>query len=452
MTSLLRELLSHSKFWTLIPIFLIVALESSAFLGLLFPGEAVALAAGALVSAGAFPFWWALGAVAGGAALGDVGGYALGRWKGEALLARWAFARRHYERHRRQLESYFARWGAATVLVGRFLAIGRAFAPFTAGLCEMSARRFLPMAVIAGAFWGAAVVGLGYLVGAQWRSMGTWLSSLGAGIFILFAFTAGAVILWRWMVRRQDQLKDAWRRHIAERFGLELEPLIVFIRARFSPTGYLGLHLTVGLIALGALAWLFGGVVQDIFAQDPLVRVDRMVALLVARHHTPALDSALAAPIFLGGAWPLAAVVALTAAVLAYAGEKALALAALPIMGSAYGLGRALREFFTLVAPAAPASELVHGFHGFPSVAMVTATAAYGFAGYAVAIHGRRWRWQTLGAVAALYLVLLIGLGELYQGRLLSALIGGFAAGGCWLAICLTGLLTWLKLRAATSR
>lgn len=46
MTSLLRELLSHSKFWTLSPVFLIVALESSAFLGLLFPGEAVALAAG----------------------------------------------------------------------------------------------------------------------------------------------------------------------------------------------------------------------------------------------------------------------------------------------------------------------------------------------------------------------------------------------------------------------
>jgi len=46
---------------------------------------------------------------------------------------------------------------------------------------------------------------------------------------------------------------------------------------------------------------------------------------------------------------------------------------------------------------------------GFPSLAMVTATAAYGLTGYAVAMHGRCWRLQMLGAVAALYIVLVIG-------------------------------------------
>lgn len=452
MTTILHELLSHSKFWTLVPIFLAVALESSAFLGLLFPGEAVGLAAGALASAGAFPFWWALGAVAGGATLGDIGGYVLGRWKGEALLARWAFARRQHQRHRRDIESYFARWGAATVLAGRFVAIGRAFAPFTAGLYEMPARRFLPMAVIAGVLWGVAVVALGYLLGAQWRLVETWLRSLGAGAFILFAFTAAAVMLWRWLVRRQDELKDAWRRRIAERYGLELEPLLAFIRARFSPTGYLGLHLTVGLVVLGGLAWLFGGVVQDIFAQDPLVRVDRVVALFIAHHRTATLASLMAVPAFLGSTWSMAAVAALTATGLAYAGETVLGTAALPILGSAYGLGLALRELFSLFSPDVPAFELVHGFHSFPSVTMVTATVAYGLAGYAAATHARRWRLQTLGAVAALYLVLLIGLGAVYESQLLSAVIGGFAAGGCWLAICVTGLLTYQKLRAETSR
>jgi VTT domain len=372
----------------------------------------------------------------------------LGRWKGEALLARWRFARRQHERHGRVLESYFARWGAATVLVGRFVAVGRAFIPFTAGLYGMPARQFLPMAVIAGALWGAVVVALGYVVGAHLRLVEQWLGSLGLGIFILFLLTIGAVVLWRWLIKRQDRARAAWHRYIAQPYGVEIEPLLAFVRARLSPAGYLGLHLTVGLAALGAMAWLLGGVAQDIFAQDPLVRVDQMVAIFVARHHTAALDSVTAAASLAGGTWAMVVVVGLTAAALAYAGEYLLALAALPVWGGAYGVGLALRGLFSLFTPDVPASRLIHGFHHFPSVAMVMATAAYGIAGCAVAIYATNWRWRTVGAVAALYIVILIALGAVYRGELLSAVIGGFAAGGCWLAICLTGLLTYQKLSA----
>jgi len=81
MTPLLQGL-SHSGVWPLAAVFVVVTLESSAFLGLLFPGEAVALAAGALAGAGVLRFWWVLGTVAGGAVLGDLRGYVLGRWKG----------------------------------------------------------------------------------------------------------------------------------------------------------------------------------------------------------------------------------------------------------------------------------------------------------------------------------------------------------------------------------
>jgi membrane protein DedA with SNARE-associated domain len=447
---MLQELLRHSGSWLLVAVFLIVALESSAFLGLLFPGEAVALVAGAFAGAKVFPLWWALGTVVGGATIGDIGGYVLGRWKGEALLARWAFARRQHEQHRHQLESFFGRWGTATLLIGRFVAVGRAFVPFTAGLYGMRARRFLPMAVIAGALWGAIVVALGYFLGSNWHLVEAWLRSLGLGIFILFALSAGALVLWRWLVRRQDKV-NAWRRYVRQRYGIELEPLLVFIRARLSPTGYLGLHLTVGVVVLGALAWLFGGVVQDIFAQDPLVRVDRVVALFVAHHRSLTLDSIMAVLAFLGGAWWMIAVVAVTAAGLAYAAENVLALAALPILGGAYGLGVALQALFSQISPEVPARELIHGFQRFPSVVVLTATVAYGLAGYAVATHARHWRLQTLGAVATLYIVLLIGFGAVYRGQLLSAVIGGFAAGGCWLAISVTGILTYQKLQTGTS-
>jgi hypothetical protein len=137
----------------------------------------------------------------------------------------------------------------------------------------------------------------------------------------------------------------------------------------------------------------------------------------------------------------MVAVVALTAAGLADVGEKPWRLPLRRSGGSAYGIGLELRALFSLFCPDVPASQLIYGF---PSLAMVTATAtaAYGLTGYAVAMHGRRWRLQMLGAVAALYIVLVIGLRVVYRGQLLSAVIGGFAAGGCWLAVCVTGILT----------
>jgi membrane protein DedA with SNARE-associated domain len=446
-TAFLHWLPSQASLWPLFAAFVVVTLESSAFLGLFFPGETVALAAGALAGAGLFGFWPVLGTIAAGAVAGDIGGYALGRWKGALLLARWAFARRQHERHREQLESYFTRWGSATVLLGRFVAVGRAFVPFTAGLYQMRARRFIPMAVVAGALWALATVALGYLLGSNWRLVEAGLKSLGLGILMVFILTAGAVVTWRWLLKHQDQVRAFWQRHIAQRYGLELESVLGFVRERLSPTGYLGLHLTAGLIVMGALGWLFGGVVQDIFAQDPLVWVDRAVALVVAAHRSTAFDAVMAAPAFASTVWSMAAVAALTAAGLAYAGEKALALAAIPIFGSAYGLGLALRWLFSLFSPMVPASRVVHGFHDFPSVAMVAATSIYGLAGYALATCGRRWRLQTLGAIGALYALLMIGIGAVYRGDLLSAVIGGFAAGGFWLAIAVTGILTYQKLR-----
>src|SRR5260370_17343201 len=150
--------------WALVQIFLVVTLESAAFLGLVFPGEMVALIAGALAGGQAFSPWSAFATVASAAVLGDLAGYALGHYWGQAVLDRWPFACRQYQRHRGRLESYFELWGSATVIIGRFVAVGRAFVPFAAGLSEMPARRFMPMAVFAGVLWGGAVVALAFLL------------------------------------------------------------------------------------------------------------------------------------------------------------------------------------------------------------------------------------------------------------------------------------------------
>ncbi len=54
---------------------------------------------------------------------------------------------RQFGKHRTLIESYFRRWDSVTVIVGRFVAVGRAFTPFAAGLAQMESRRYLPMAL-----------------------------------------------------------------------------------------------------------------------------------------------------------------------------------------------------------------------------------------------------------------------------------------------------------------
>jgi len=446
MIAALEGLLAHAGIWALVTIFLVVSLESSAFIGLLFPGEVAALIAGALSASGAFSASLAFATVAGAAIAGDIGGYSLGRYRGQAVLTRWSFAQRSYERHRARIESYFERWGSATVLAARFVAVGRAFAPFAAGLSGMPARRFMPMAVISGLVWGGALVAFGFLLGSKWQIVETWARSLGAGILILFGLTFAMIALWRWTVARKDRLTAAWRRNTL-RYGINLDGFVDFVRARLSPTGYLGLHFTVGLLAIGAMAWLFGGVTQDIFAQDPLVHVDRAVASIVASHRTADLDALMIVPELLGNLWWLIFVVIASSMASALAGDATLELTAAPILGGAYALAYGLQLLFSGFSPNVPASNLVHGFQGFPSLTLTAVTATYGIAAYAVAAHTRSWRVQTLAVLFAIYLIVLVGLASLYSGRLLSTIIGGFALGGCWLALCLTGNVTYAKLR-----
>jgi membrane protein DedA with SNARE-associated domain len=185
--------------WALAPIFLVITMESTAFLGLLLPGEMVALIAGALSAKGIFSPWLAFGTVAGGAIFGDIVGYALGHHLGRSALIKCQILWRQYDRHHRQFESYFHRWGIATVLIGRFIAAGRVFVPFMAGLSRMEASRFIPMAIVSGSVWGALVVALGYALGSRWRVARRGLGAAGAVILIIFLVTMQ--VIWRYRRR-----------------------------------------------------------------------------------------------------------------------------------------------------------------------------------------------------------------------------------------------------------
>src|SRR5277367_5611965 len=449
MFAAIERFLGQTGPWSLVVVFIVIVLESAAGLGVFFPGEAMAVIAGAMAADNFFSPWTAFAVVALAAMIGDLTGYTIGHTKGKAVLARWAFARRQYEKHRRRIEYYFDRYGGATVFVGRFVAVGRAFVPFTAGLSGMRFRKFVPMSVLAGLVWSSVVVGLGYTLGSNWSLIEKWLKSVSLGIVVLAVLTGLVAGMWRSVARRQTQIVAAWKRYLTGRYGVDLTPFVNFLRARFSPRSYLGLHFTVGLIAVAALAWLFGGIVDIISDQGPLGGLDRTVAMFVAGQRTPALDSAVSVVATLANPIWLAVLVGAGAIAYARRHEIVQSIAALLFLASAYAIAYGLQVMFARHAAHQPELVLVNGFAGFPSAALTASTAAYGMLSYMLAAETQTWGLQTLSVAGALYIIALIGLAGLYSGLALSAIVGGFALGGCWLAVWVTGRRTYIRLRSS---
>jgi membrane protein DedA with SNARE-associated domain len=454
MLAAVERFLGQAGPWSLVVVFIVIVLESSVGLGLIFPGEAMAVIAGVMAADSFFSPSTAFAVVALAAMIGDLTGFSIGHNKGRAVLRRFPFVGREYQKHRKRLEYYFDRYGGATVFVGRFVAIGRAFVPFTAGLSGMRLRNFVPMSMLAGLIWSFVVIGLGYTLGSNWEQIEKSLKSLSAGIVVVAVLTGLMVATWRSVARHQTQIVAAWRRYLKSRYGVELTPFVNFVRARLSPRGYLGLHLTVGVITVAALTWLFGGIVHIISDQGPLGGLDGRVAIFVATLRTSGLDAAVSVIETLANPIWLVLIVGLGA--LSYARrarrrDASFSIGALLFLGIASALAYVLQAMFAIYGAHQPGHTLVNGFAGFPSVTLTAATAAYGMVSYMLAAETQNWQLQTLSVASALYIVALIALAGVYSGLALSAVIGGFALGGCWLAICVTGSRTYNRLRTTDS-
>ena len=141
-------------------IFAVVALESA---GIPVPGETTLIAAAVLAgTAHELSIASVVLAAAAGAITGDNLGYWVGRRLGRPLLRRYG-RYIHIDEERLRLGQYlFARYGAAVVFFGRFIAVLRAFAALLAGANHIAyllgSRAHLLTSGIATVFLGIAMV------------------------------------------------------------------------------------------------------------------------------------------------------------------------------------------------------------------------------------------------------------------------------------------------------
>jgi len=153
--------------WLSAAIFLIAFIECLAIAGIIVPGTVVLFAVAALAGSGILPLSEVLLLGFLGGILGDAVSYFIGR-RFHQNIRRLPGLRSHPE-WIGGAETYFQRYGIASLLVGRFIGPLRPMLPMVAGMFDMPFPRFAAVSLLAAAGWSIAYLLPGWAAGAAVR-------------------------------------------------------------------------------------------------------------------------------------------------------------------------------------------------------------------------------------------------------------------------------------------
>jgi membrane-associated protein len=162
----------------------IVFTETGLLVGFFLPGDSLLITAGLVAATGHLNIWWLNGLLIVAAVVGDSVGYAIGWRAGPRLFTRpksRLFNPRHVERTR----AFYARHGAKTIVIARFVPIIRTFAPVVAGVGQMEYRRFVLYNVAGGVAWVTSMTWAGYALGQAVPNIGDHIHVVVAIVIVL---------------------------------------------------------------------------------------------------------------------------------------------------------------------------------------------------------------------------------------------------------------------------
>ena len=150
--------------WVYALLFVIVFVETGVVVMPFLPGDSLLFIVGALCGAGFMSFPLACAVLIAAAILGDQSNYLIGRFFGPKVFqwedSRW-FNRRAFD----QAHAFYERYGGITIILARFMPFIRTFAPFVAGVADMSRAKFTGFNVAGALLWVLGICTAGYFFG-----------------------------------------------------------------------------------------------------------------------------------------------------------------------------------------------------------------------------------------------------------------------------------------------
>jgi membrane-associated protein len=152
--------------WLYALLFLIVFAETGLVVTPFLPGDSLLFAVGALSATEGSPISvWLVGILLMVAAIiGDAVNYAIGRRIGPKVF-KSETSRLLNREHLLRAQAFYERHGGKTIIIARFVPIIRTFAPFVAGIGQMSYPRFAFYNVIGAVSWVWSFLLLGFWFG-----------------------------------------------------------------------------------------------------------------------------------------------------------------------------------------------------------------------------------------------------------------------------------------------
>ena len=160
----LAEVIQQYGRTTYLLLFLIVFLETGLVVTPILPGDSLLFAAGAFAALGHLRLWPLFFLLCVAAILGDTVNYAIGARIGPKVFS-YSKSRFFNPDHLKKTHEFYEKYGGKTIIIARFVPIVRTFAPFVAGVGQMSYRQFIGYNVIGGVLWVSICVFAGYFFG-----------------------------------------------------------------------------------------------------------------------------------------------------------------------------------------------------------------------------------------------------------------------------------------------
>lgn len=187
-------------------VFLGTLAENTALLGLLLPGNSLALLGAFYARMGTLNLGWVIFFAWLGTVLGYHVDYLIGRYALGHAMTRWSKTtlghRLRLAGRIRLAQKMLFKHGGKSIMLSHAIGHMRSFVALSAGITHMKYLHFLLFEVIAALLWNTLYSLLGYFIAVEFDRLETLLKQTG---WILFIVLALAFLLWSWWKRKRSE-------------------------------------------------------------------------------------------------------------------------------------------------------------------------------------------------------------------------------------------------------
>jgi len=160
----LESFVQANGVWVYVLLFAIIFVETGLVVMPFLPGDSLLFVVGAMCGVGLMDYGLSVALLVTAAIAGNQTNYTIGHYFGPKVFA-WENSRFFNRQAFDQAHAFYERYGGITIVAARFMPFLRTFAPFVAGVAQMTRRKFTFFDVTGGLLWVGGIVSAGYFFG-----------------------------------------------------------------------------------------------------------------------------------------------------------------------------------------------------------------------------------------------------------------------------------------------